>query len=692
MRLLGARADAAVRFEDPLGARVNYLIGQDRSKWVRNAGMFGSIRVIDAYDGIDVRMYGTDRLLEYDVLVKPGARLDTFRLRLDDKARVSINRNGEAEIALGTHTLVQRAPVMYQDIDGVRKTVRGSYVLLDSRTLGFRADPYDAAHTLVVDPILTYGSYIGGTGEETVEAAMTGPDGSLYLTGSTTSPALFGRTKPAEWGDVFVIKLLPGGAAVDFVTYLGGEGDDYGFGITFDPQGRIVIAGTTHSSDFPVTNGPAPSGSNDAFLARLQPDGSAAYSSTLVTGTAADYGLSVAVGSNSVAYLTGHSYSSTLNGLTPVRPRSGANDGFVAAIAADGTTSWMTFIGGQRVRLLECHRHGRWSTLRHGRHRIIQLPRHRGRRDATCGSDGTCNQYTAASGTFYRTDTFFARLDTNGTITYATYLGGSGDDSAYALAVDATGRLYTAGETASADFPAVQPLPLGPTDGLDAFVTRFSQAGAVEFSTRLGGVDDEGARGLSIAGNVVTVSGTAYGAAFPLVNAPGATCQPADAFAASFNVASSNVLFASCFGGSLDDEARGHVTDAAGTTYLFGFTDSKNLPVMNGVRSQADQFSSEGMLLGVRVGDADGDGIVDGRDNCPYQPNANQTDTDNDGTGDVCDPSPGDPGATNTPPVARIDGRPCNRRPASAVRSVDVLGCQRPNRSLRMGSRRRRKF
>ena len=121
-----------------------------------------------------------------------------------------------------------------------------------------------------------------------------------------------------------------------------------------------------------------------------------------------------------------------------------------------------------------------------------------------------------------------------------------------------------------------------------SFVTRFSQAGAVQFSTRIGGVDDEGARGLSIAGNVVTVTGTAYGAAFPLVNAPGTTCQPSDAFAASFNVASSTVLFSSCFGGSLDDEARGHVTDVVGTTYLFGFTDSKDLPVTNGVQSQAD--------------------------------------------------------------------------------------------------------
>ena len=577
------------------------------------------------------------------MLVKPGARLDAFRLRLDGEASVSINKDGEAEIALETRTLVQRAPVMYQDIDGVRKTVRGSYVLLDSRTLGFRADPYDASHTLVVDPILTYGSYIGGTGNETVEAATAGPDGSLYLTGSTSSPALFGRTKPSNWGDVFVIKLLPGGGAVDFVTYLGGLSDDYGFGITIDPQGRLVVAGATDSADFPVTNGPPRSGSTEAFLARLHADGSGIYSSTLVTGAAADYGLRVVVASNSVAYLAGHSYSATLNDLAPIRPRSGANDGFVAAIAPDGTTSWTTFIGGQRFDYLSAIVTAGGQLFVTGDTQSSDFPVTAGAADATCGSDGTCNQYTTASGTFYRTDTFFARLDTNGTITYATYLGGSGDDSAYALAVDATGRLYTAGETASTDFPAVQALPLGATGGFDGFVTRFSSAGAVQFSTRLGGANDEGVRGLSIAGNVVTVTGTAYGAAFPLVNAPGATCQPSDAFAASFNVASSTLLFSSCLGGSLNDEARGHVTDGAGTTWLFGYTHSKNLPVLNGVRSQADPLSSEGMLLGLRVSDADDDGVVDGRDNCAYQPNTNQADGDNDGIGDVCDANPADP-------------------------------------------------
>ena len=252
--------------------------------------------------------------------------------------------------------------------------------------------------------------------------------------------------------------------------------------------------------------------------------------------------------------------------------------------------------------------------------------------------------------------------------------------------------LYTAGETASTDFPAVQPLPLGATGGLDGFVTRFSPAGAVQFSTRLGGVEDEGARGLSIAGNVVTVTGTAYGAAFPLVNAPGATCQPSDAFAASFNVASSTLLFSSCFGGSLDDEARGHVTDGVGTTYLFGYTDSKDLPVLNGVQSQADEFSSEGMLLGLRIADADGDGVVDGRDNCAYQPNTNQTDGDQRRHRRRLRSQPGRSRGDQHAAGGADHGESRARRPASGVRSVNVLGCRRTNRSLRMGSRRRRKL
>ncbi len=393
MRLLGANADAAVRFEDPLGGRVNYLVGSDQSKWVRNAGLFGSIRVIDAYPGIDVRMYGNDRLLEYDVFVKPGARLDAFRLRLDDQSTVSINQHGEAVIALKTGTLVQRAPVMYQDIDGVRTPVRGSYVLLDSRTLGFRAEAYDAAHTLVVDPILTYGSYIGGTGDETVEAATIGPDGSLYLTGYTSSPALFGHAKPSNWSDVFVIKLMAGGGAVDFVTYLGGVNDDYGFGIALDPQGRIVVGGATLSFDFPVTAGPARAGGMEAFLARLHADGSGVDSSTFVTGTAADYGLSVTVGTNSVAYLAGHSYSSVLNGLTPVRAKAGFNDGFVAAIAPNGTTNWTTFIGGVEYDAVSAAVVVGSQILLAGDTESANFPVTGTAADATCGTDGLCNQY-----------------------------------------------------------------------------------------------------------------------------------------------------------------------------------------------------------------------------------------------------------------------------------------------------------
>jgi alpha-tubulin suppressor-like RCC1 family protein len=658
MRLLGAKRDAAVRFEDSLGGRVNYLVGQDQSKWVRNAGLFGSIRVIDAYPGIDVRMYGNDRLLEYDVFVKPGARLDAFRLRLDGAARVSINQNGEAAIALETGTLVQRAPVMYQDIDGVRKPVRGGYVLLDPHTLGFVAEPYDTAHTLVVDPILTYGSYIGGTGDETIETATTGPDGSLYLSGYTTSTALFGQTKPGNWADVFVIKLLPGGGAVDFVTYIGGGNDDYGFGIAIDPQGRIVVGGATFSSNFPVTNGLGNSGGTAAFVTRLHADGSGVYSSALVNGPAADYGLTVTIGSNSVAYLAGHSYSSVLNGLTPIRAKVGFNDGFVAAMAPNGTTNWTTFIGGLEYDVVSAAVVVGGQIYLAGDTESADFPVTGTAADATCGTDGLCNEFTTALGTFFHPDTFFARVDTNGTITYATYHGGSDDEFTYAMTVDGTGRAYVAGETGSSDFPAVQPLLQASTSGHDAFVARFSSTGTVELSTRFGGLDDDSARGIGVAGNVVTLSGNTSGTGLPLLHPHLPTCQPADAFAATFNAATSTLMFSSCLGGSLDDEARGHVTDTAGTTYLFGLTESKDLPVMNGVQQQPDAFSPEGMLLGLRIGDTDGDGVVDGRDNCAYQSNANQTDTDQDGVGDVCDPNPNDGGSTNTPPVARVTANP----------------------------------
>ena len=203
-----------------------------------------------------------------------------------------------------------------------------------------------------------------------------------------------------------------------------------------------------------------------------------------------------------------------------------------------------------------------------------------------------------ASGIRHRSDTFFARLDTNGTITYATYLGGSGDDFAYALTLDSAGRAYRRGQRIDG-LSGRAALPLGATGGrMRSSPDSRRQA---QSSSRPGSAVSmtRGAKGLSVAGNIVTVTGIAYGAAFPLLNQPaGTTCRPSDAFAASFNVASSTLLFSSCFGGSLNDEARGHVTDGVGTTYLFGYTASKDLPVINGVRSQADPVLVRGHAPG----------------------------------------------------------------------------------------------
>ena len=337
----------------------------------------------------------------------------------------------------------------------------------------------------------------------------------------------------------------------------------------------------------------------------------------------------------------------------------GANDGFVAAIAPDGTTSWMTFLGGQRYDYVSSVVMSGDQIFLTGDTESADFPVTGDAADATCGSDGTCNEYKYRPALFIaptpssRVSTPTAPSSTRPSLAAPTTISRLPSPSTPRT------RVHRRGQPDRPTFRPCSPCRCRATGGHDAFVTRFSQAGTVEFSTRIGGVDDETARGLSVAGNIVTVTGIAYGAAFPLLNQPaGTTCQPSDAFAASFNAATSTLLFSSCFGGSLNDEARGHVTDGVGTTYLFGYTESKDLPVINGVRSQADQFSSEGMLLGLRIGDADGDGVVDGRDNCAYQSNANQTDTDLDGVGDVCDPAPGNPGTTNIPPVARITANP----------------------------------
>src|SRR6266850_808926 len=321
MSLVGAATKPLVSGLDELPGKANYFIGKDPAKWRANVPTYAKVRYQEVYPGIDLVYYGNQRRLEYDFLVAPGADPNGIVIGFQGAERLEIDAQGELVLHVAGGVIRQRVPVIYQEIDGVRTKIEGRYVLKDKHRVGFQVAAYDLARPLVIDPVLVYSTYLGGSGSEQALGIAVDAAGAAYVTGFTTSADFtLGCTAPctvldATLGggrDAFVTKLDPTGSALLYSTYLGGSGSDQGSGIAVDAAGAAYVTGFTSSADFtagctaPCTVlDPTLSGGSDAFVTKLDPTGSALLYSTYLGGSADDAGLGIAVDAAGAAYVTG---------------------------------------------------------------------------------------------------------------------------------------------------------------------------------------------------------------------------------------------------------------------------------------------------------------------------------------------------------------------------------------------------
>ena len=330
---------------EPSATRVNYLTGKDPRKWRIGLATFGRVRMAELYRGIDVVYYGTERQLEYDFVVKAGADAGTIRFALAAK----LGANGELTLANG---LRWRKPVARQD----GREIAARFEQRGEGVFGIRVGSYDRGRELVIDPVLTYGTYLGGTLADDARGVAADAAGNAYVVGSTRSPDFPGTTRGQTFGgqDVYVAKLNPSGRALDWVTYIGGTGTDTGMGIALDAAGAIYVTGFTASTNFPVTaNAPQPvlaggSAVTDAFVLKLAANGAALVYSTFLGGSQSDFGNAIQVDRNGAAYVGGRTdstdFPSTARDTLPAR---GAGDGFVTKVAADGASFvYSVLLGG----------------------------------------------------------------------------------------------------------------------------------------------------------------------------------------------------------------------------------------------------------------------------------------------------------------------------------------------------------
>src|SRR3989449_4869999 len=332
MRLVDANPAADISGLEELPGKSNYFIGNDPKKWRTSVPNYARVKYRDIYPGVDLVYYGNQREIEYDFLVAPGGDPKAIRLGMEGAKKAVIDAQGDLVLHTDDGDVRLQKPTVYQEVDGAKQAIAGHYVLRDERQAGFEIGSYDANKTLVIDPVLAYSTYLGGSTIDQGFGIAVDSAGNAYVAGDTistnfpTTPGAFQTTFGGPFccmGDAFVTKLNALGSGLVYSTYLGGGGNDQGNGIAVDSAGHAYVTGFTLSTNFPTTPGAfqtASGGGPDAFVTKLNALGSGLVYSTYLGGSGDDEGNGIAVDSAGNAYVTGLTFSFPASNNFPTTP------------------------------------------------------------------------------------------------------------------------------------------------------------------------------------------------------------------------------------------------------------------------------------------------------------------------------------------------------------------------------------
>jgi hypothetical protein len=551
---LGMKKDVDIAAEGLQPTKINYYIGKDPKKWRTRLPAYGSVVYREAYPGVDLKFYGTNRQLEYDVVVKPGSDPSRVRLCYKGIEKLELTEQGDLNLSLKNGAkLIQKKPVVYQKIAGKRVARQGRIKLMGSvpgvegHVFGFEVGSYDRRYALIIDPILVSTTYFGGLSDDYSYAIDVDRFGNCYMTGLT-----FSDDFPVENSfqnslggtlDAFVIKLNPSGNALVYATYLGGSGKDVAFDIAVDDFGSCYVTGKTDSDDFPTENPfqKTIGGEWDAFITKLDPSGDALVYSTYLGGSGKDMGSGIAVDDFGSCYVTGNTESDDFPTKNPFQGAiGGEQDAFVAKLNPSGDALvYSTYLGGtssdKGIGLVvdgldNCYIAG--STY------SMDFP--------------TKNPFQGAIGGVW--DAFVTKVNPSGNaLVYSTYLGGSGNEDVKAIAIDDSGNCHVTGHTDSDNFPTETPFQKTIGGEWDAFVTKLNGTGdALVYSTYLGGSKDDVGSGIAVndLGDCF-VTGYTDSDNFPVKNPfQGTIGGEWDTFVSNFNPSGNALVYSTYLGGS----------------------------------------------------------------------------------------------------------------------------------------------
>ena len=566
MRLAGADRQATPHGAHRRPAGTNYLVGDDPARWRDGVPTYDEVRYRGVYPGVDLRYHGTGAGPEYDFELAPGADAHAIAIDMLGARRLRVDGRGDLRATLAGRTVIQRAPRVYQCVDGVRRPLRGRFVLRGPRRVGFALGAYDRTRALVIDPAIAVSETLGGAGADAGRAIVVDAGGNLYVTGETASldfPRVGAprRAPRRVQTAAFVAKLDPDGRVV-YSTVLGGNRFSSGHGIAVDDAGRAYVTGATNATNFPTTRAALQrsygGGPFDAFVTALDATGRRLRYSTFLGDTHYDEGNAIALDGAGRAVIAGRTVS-------PHFPRKGGlrapvdGGAFVTKLARSGSALVFSAVFGGDDR----GNHGNTgfgvAVDRQGSTYATGVTN-----AATFPTAGPLQGALAGGG-----DAFVVKIGPAGRkVLYSTYLGGGADDSGRAIAADAEGNAYVTGVTSSSDFPRRGRQAATGGAG-DAFVAKLEpDGGTLAYATRLGGTGDDG--GFAIATDAdggAYVTGTTSSPDFPLAQP---VARSGGAFVSALAPDGASLRFSTRLGGDATDAGLGIAVDRSGAVAVAG--------------------------------------------------------------------------------------------------------------------------
>ena len=571
----------------------NYFIGRDPSTWKSAVPEYSKVEYSSVYPGIDLIYYGKDHRLEYDLIVKPAARPSDIRISFSGPGHsgaLRIDQHGDLIVRTLGNDIHMPRPVAYQRANGRELPVDAHYVIGNApensverdQELRLEVGAYDRSKPLVIDPVLSFSTYLGGSEFDRASGVAVDGTGNVYVAGETLSmnfptqnaiqPTIHGIE-----GDAFVTKFDPSGKTILYSTYLGGSNNQAALAIAVDQSGNAYVAGVNNSNDFPFTPGAFDTScsSGGGFVVKLNSSGSEMLYSTCLPGASI---LAVAIDASGSAFVTGSASSGfpTTPGSFRVAASDGSEQAYVTKFNPTGSALvYSTYLGPGVGAGIAVNASG----------------------IAYVAGDATEATFPTTPGAFQTTFPFLSPVVETGTgpvfitecnatgsaLLFSTFLGGSEGQSNGSIAIDAEGNAYVTGQTFAKDFPLKNPFVPSLKGQGNGYVAKLNpNLSALVYSTFLGGSYNDGGAAIAVdsMGNAY-ITGFAQSSDFPVMGAlQGTLAGTTNAF---LTVIDSNGLlsFSTFLGGTEQDQGAGIALDSAENVYIAGQTTSSDFPVLN---------------------------------------------------------------------------------------------------------------